>query len=419
MEATGRQAAEASAPFDRAKLIAGVRRVVVKVGTNVLTRETGEMGLGRIHTLIEDIVDVRRRGLQVIVVSSGAISLGMDRLGLKRRPATLPEKQACAAVGQIRLMSVYEQAFERFGMATAQILLTEEDFANRVRYLNLRNTVNRLLDHEVIPIINENDTVSTSEIEMGPPGSTHRRTIFGDNDRLSALVTSKLGADLLILLSDVDGLYPWGPRETDPEDGREAAGGETEAASGARKTSRGAPIPLVREITPEVEAMCREGNPRGRGGMISKIQSIRVALEGGGNAIIANGTKAGILQRVLDGQEVGTLFLSQRKIPSRKRWIAYASSSAGTVVVNAGAREALVGRRSSLLFAGVVRVESDFKRGDVVTIVDEGGAEFGRGIVNYSARDAVPLLGKRSSEVLELAGQDSAELIHRDNIVLL
>jgi glutamate 5-kinase len=232
--------------------------------------------------------------------------------------------------------------------------------------------------------------------------------IFGDNDRLSALVMSKLGADLLVLLSDVDGLYPWSPSA---DEARSALSSEAEPPL--------RPIPLVREITPEIEAMCRAGNARGRGGMISKLRSIKVALEGGGLAVIANGAMAGTLQRLLDGEELGTLFLPRRKVASRKRWIAYASAPAGKVFVNAGARDALVERRSSLLFAGVVRLESEFKRGDVVLIVDEAGNEFARGIVNYAAGDAMPLIGKRSAEIAEVAGQDYEELIHRDNIALV
>lgn len=388
-------------PVDRRAQLEGVRRIVVKVGTNVLTRETGEMGLGRIHTLIEDLVDVRRRGLQVILVSSGAISMGMERLQIVERPQNLPDKQACAAVGQIRLMSVYEQAFNRFGIPMAQILLTEEDFANRVRYLNLRNTISRLLELGVMPVINENDTVSTSEIENRVLGGLDS-SVFGDNDRLSALVMSKLGADLLVLLSDVDGLYPW------------SAG-----AQGGSSPAEAPPLSVVRRITPEIEAMSREGNGRGRGGMISKLRSIKVALEGGGIAVIANGTRSGILQQVLAGDEVGTLFLPRRKITSRKRWIAHASATRGKVVVNQGACDALVQRHSSLLFAGVTDLEAEFRRGDVVSVILEGNGEFARGIVNYSAEDARPLLGKRSSEVLEVPGMDYEELIHRDNIVLV
>jgi len=359
------------------------------------------MAVERIHSLIEDLSVLYRRGLQLIVVTSGAISMGMEHLGFREKPEFLPDKQACAAVGQVRLMSVYEQAFAQRSIKVAQILLTEDDFASRLRYLNLRNTLARLLEHGVIPVINENDTVSTSEIEASIDGG--RKSIFGDNDRLSALVMSKLGADLLVLLSDVDGLYPLKPEDRTPP----------AQASGPLK-----PLGLVEEINADVEAMARGASARGRGGMLSKLRSIKVALESGGHAVIANGSTLRVVERILNGEEIGTIFLPRRKIPSRKRWIAHASAPSGRVVVNAGARQALVDRQSSLLFAGVVKVENDFKRGDVVTIVDEANVEVGRGIVNYSARDAQPLLGKRSSEIAAIAGDDYEELITRDNIVL-
>lgn len=387
----------ASVPFDRRTALASLRRLVVKVGTNVLTNDAGQMAVDRIHALIDDIAGVCRRGQQVIVVTSGAISMGMDGLGWREKPEFLPDKQACAAVGQVRLMSMYEQSFARHGLKVAQILLTEDDFASRLRYLNLRNTLARLLEHGIVPVINENDTVSTSEIESTVEGG--RKAIFGDNDRLSALVMSKLGADLLILLSDIDGLYPYKPGD---------AGLATPAT----------PLAMVEEITAEVEAMARGGNTRGRGGMLSKLQSIRVALESGGYAVIANGMTPQVIERIVAGEPLGTVFLPRRRIPSRKRWIAHATAPTGRVVINEGARQALVERRSSLLFAGVVAVESDFRRGDVVAIVDEARKEVARGIVNYSARDAAPLLGKRSSEIAAIAGEDYEELITRDNIVV-
>jgi glutamate 5-kinase len=389
------------AAFDRRAAFSPVRTVVVKVGTNVLTTDTGEMALERIQRLVDDIAALRDRQLRVILVTSGAISMGMDRLGFKARPTELRDKQACAAVGQVRLMSVYEQTFLRHGITTAQILLTEDDFSSRVRYLNLRNTISRLLEHRVVPVINENDTVSTSEIETDAGGADGgRKPIFGDNDRLSALVTSKLDADLLVILSDVDGLY-------------ELAPGATPGGEGSRLVS------VVEAITPEIEAMAQGGNPRGRGGMAAKLQSIRVALESGGLAVIASGLEAGILPRILAGEDLGTVFLPGKRIASRKRWIAYATATSGRIVINAGARDALLNRRSSLLFAGVVAVEGSFQRGDVVAIVDESRREVARGIANLSAHDALPLLGKRSAEIASLAGKDYAELIHRDNIAVL
>lgn len=382
---------------ERRGLLSSVRTIVVKVGTNVLSRPSGEMALGKIHSLIEDVADLLRAGKRVILVSSGAVSMGAHRLGFSELPTYLREKQACAAVGQIRLMAVYQHALENFDVPTAQILLTEDDFSSRNRYLNLRNTMHRLLELGVLPIVNENDSVSTSEIEESLTGEVGR-TPFGDNDVLSALVASKLGADLLLLLTDVDGLYAQGPP------------GEADGST--------RPLSVVREITPEIESMAGRGGARGRGGMASKLAAVRVAVESGSLVVIADGGRPGIIRSVLAGEPVGTLFLPRRRPGSRKRWIAFASSVAGRVVVNEGAYEALVRRRSSLLFAGVIRVEEDFKRGDVVSVVNHLGEEFARGITNYDAGQASRLLGKRSEEIVRIAGHNFEELINRDNLAV-
>jgi glutamate 5-kinase len=293
--------------------------------------------------------------------------------------------------------------------------LTEGDFTSRARYLNLRNTMSRLLELGVLPVINENDTISTSEIEEGPDRGSRRNSgsaggstsnparppVFGDNDMLSALVASKLGSDLLLILSDVSGLYPVSPDE---------------AASGRDLDASGRPLSVVPAITPEIEAMAGKGNSRGRGGMASKLEAVRIAVQSGVLAVIASGTQPGTIRRVLDGEDVGTLFLPRKRLSSRKLWIAFASPVAGKVKVNAGAREALLIKRSSLLFAGVLDVDGAFERGDVVSIVDEEGREFARGIVNYGSGEARPLLGKRSAEIAASAGRNYAELITRDNI---
>ncbi len=402
MKSKADQSARANLP-ERKQLLSDVRRVVVKVGTNVLTRENGELAVGRTHSLIEDIVDLHRRDLQVIVVSSGAISMGMDRLKLTQKPSDLPALQACAAIGQIRLMSVYEQAFQSFDINAAQVLLTEDDFADRRRYLNLRNTLNRLLDDGVIPIVNENDTVSTSEIEARPEADERTDgNVFGDNDRLSALVMSKLAAGLLVLLSDVDGLY-----------------GDYDAIGDRAGAFETRPLSCVERLTPEIEALARDSRGRGRGGMISKLQSIKIALQAGGLAVIANGMTPGLLPRVLAGEDVGTLFLPERRLASRKRWLAHASSPAGRVLVNTGARDALVERSSSLLFAGVTAIEGEFDRGDVVVIASACGGEIGRGKVNYGTTDARLFLGKHSTAIASATGRGEEEFIHRDNMVIL
>ena len=378
----------------RADALADVRTVVVKVGTNVLSRPDGNMALGRIHGLIENLADLNRRGIKVILVSSGAISMGMSRLEFDKRPTSLPDKQACAAIGQIQLMAVYQQGFDRYQIPTAQLLLTEEDFASRDRYLNLRNTMFRLLEMGVLPIVNENDSISTSEIEEP---SSDRGAIFGDNDQLSALVASKLDADLLLLLTDVDGLYPRSP----------STGGET----------GGTPLSIVGEITDEIISMAGgNGDGPGRGGMASKLRSITIALQSGIPAVIANGLKPEVIGEVLGGRDVGTLFLPGKRIKSRKHWIAYASSTAGSAEVNPGAKKALVEQGSSLLFKGAVRIDGDFRRGDVLSIIDGEGVELARGISNYDSQEAGGLLGRDSNEI---ADADFPEFITRDNIALM
>jgi len=383
--------AEPSSP-DWRRHLRDARRLVVKLGTNVLSRETGELSLGRIHALVEEIVDLIRAGRQVIVVTSGAISLGMARLGLGERPQLLADKQACAAVGQSRLMAVYQDAFDRYGIPAAQVLLTEDDFSARERYLSLRNAFHRLLGLGVVPIVNENDTVSTSEIESAGPDHV---PVFGDNDTLSAIVAAKLDSDLLVLLTDVDGLYSAPPDEP-----------------GA------ALIPVVEEITPEIEAAAAGKSSRGRGGMRTKLRAAKIAARSGVLVIVARGSEPGILRRVMAGEDVGTLFLPGRELSGRKRWLAFATAVKGRVRVNPGARDALVGRGASLLFAGVIALEDDFGRGDVVSIADELGVEFARGIANYSRFEAEPLLGKRSAEIKDRLHGDG-ELVHRDNIAIL
>ena len=381
---------ESGAP-ERGDALEDVRTVVVKVGTNVLSRPDGDMALGRIHGLIENLADLRRRGIKVILVSSGAISMGMNRLEFDKRPTSLQDKQACAAIGQIQLMAVYQQGFDRYQLPTAQLLLTEDDFASRTRYLNLRNTMFKLLEMGVLPIVNENDSISTSEIEE--PGAG-KGAVFGDNDELSALVASKLDADLLLLLTDVNGLYASSP---DPGNGEK-------------------PLSIVREITSEITAMAADRrDERSRGGMGSKLQAITIAVQSGIPAIIVNGLTADVVRDALAGEDVGTLFLPGKRLKSRKHWIAYASSTTGLAEINPGAREALVERGSSLLFTGTVRVEGDFKRGDVISIIDDDGQEFARGISNYDSRQAEALLGK---ELDEIADADFPEFITRDNIAL-
>lgn len=363
----------------------------MKLGSNLFFDDNGNVALDRIFSFIEEIAAARLSGRQVIVVSSGAVALGANILAMKSTMASLTQKQALAAVGQSRLMNLYEQGFAKHGLTAAQILLTEEDFSNRKRYLNLRHTLMTLLDMGVVPVINENDTVSTTELEwMG------RSQTFGDNDKLSALVMSKLDAQLLILLSDVDGLFTANPRENPNAE----------------------LIPEVHEITADVEALAGRKSVRGRGGMYTKLQAARIAMNSNGMAVIANGLKSGILARVLNGEMEGTLFAGKSEsLSGKRRWIAFASAVAGRIHINEGALEAITRKNASLLYAGITRIENEFEHGDVVAIVGPNGNEIARGIVNYSSTDASKLIGKHSDEIARLAKTKNYDaFITRNNI---
>lgn len=367
------------------------RRVVVKLGSNLFFNANGDLALERIALLIEDIAAARLAGTQIITVSSGAVALGANTLKMKPQSALLAQKQAFAAVGQSRLMNIYEQGFARFGLTPAQVLLTEEDFSNRKRYLNLRNTLLTLLEMDVLPIINENDTVATSELEV-----TDRNASFSDNDKLSALVMSKLEAQLLILLSDVDGLYTDNPHDN----------------------PNATLIPEVHEITPEIEALAGRKSSRGRGGMATKLQAAQIAMNSGGKAIIANGTKPGVLGRILSGESEGTLFAGNSEaLSGKRRWIAFASSVTGRIHINAGAQEAIARKNASLLFPGITRIENEFEAGDVVAILGPEGTEMARGIANYSSGDATRLIGKQSADIDKLVSTRNYDaFVTRDNI---
>ena len=360
------------------------RRVVVKLGSNLFFNDSGQVAVDRIFSFIEDVAAARLAGRQMIVVSSGAVALGANALDMKSAPASLRQKQALAAVGQSRLMNLYEQGFAKHGLTPAQILLTEEDFSSRKRYLNLRHTLATLLDMGVVPVINENDTVSTSELEI-----TDRSRSFGDNDKLSALVMSKLEAQALVLLSDVDGMYTDNPRENP-------------AAQ---------LIHEVHEITPEIEA--------GAGG--KSAQAARIAMNSGGMAVIANGLKPGIIARVLNGEQEGTLFIGKSEsLSGKRRWIAFASSVSGRIHINEGALDAITRKNASLLHAGVTRIEDEFEDGDVVSIIGPDGQEVARGIVNYSSADASKLIGKHSDDISRLASTRNYDaFITRNNIAFL
>jgi glutamate 5-kinase len=388
----------------RLSVVSRAKRVVIKLGTAVIMRDEGGVALSRFYSFVEGIAGLMRTKHEMLLVSSGAVGLGAERLGLPGGSQLLSIKQACAAVGQGRLMALYSDAFEKLGIASAQVLLTEEDFTSRNRYLNLRSTVTKLLELGVLPIINENDTVSTSEIEALDSAS-YRRVNFGDNDKLSALVAGKIEADLLVILTDVEGLFSGDP-----------AGGDDAH-----------PIPLVVEITPEIEALASEpvgirksGPGRGRGGMRTKLEAAEIATRSGCAVIIANGKLTGVIERIFSGEPIGTLFLPGAGLTGRRRWIAFATTVKAAVVVNEGARRALTQRGASLLAAGILEVRGSFGRGDVVSIIDEKERELARGIVNYSSDETRRISGLHSDKIDELIEDRNYDaLITRDNMAFL
>lgn len=386
---------------DRKKLIASSRRVVIKLGTAVLMNEASGFALSRFYSFVESIARLHKSGKEILIVSSGAVGLGVQILGLEKRPRDLPMIQACAAVGQGNLLKVYAEAFEKLGIKTAQVLLSEEDFSNRQRYLNLRSTISALIKMGVIPVINENDTVSTSEIESLYP--TEKKVVnFGDNDKLSALVTSEMDADLLIVLTDVDGVY-----SKDPNLSSEAELIET--------IDDLTPF-LIEEETDPV-ANVKTAHTKGRGGIKSKLEAAKIVTHTGSSCIIANGSTHQIIDKIFDSESLGTLILSRKHMTGKSKWIAYATKPAGALSVNQGAKDALTGRKASLLPAGIIQVDGSFDRGDVVRILDENNEEFARGLTNYSSEETSILSGKHSDlidKVIENRNYDA--VITRDNI---
>ena len=373
--------------FDRIQLQAA-RRIVVKVGTSTLTHPNGKLNFSRIEGLVRELADAVNAGKQILLVSSGAVGAGMDRLGWKEKPKTIPEKQAAAAVGQGILMHTYEKLFAEYGQVVGQVLLTREDSVNRRRYANSRNTLLTLLNIGVIPIINENDAVSIDELKIG------------DNDTLSANVAAIVDADVLIILSDVDGVYSANP-QTDPQ---------------ARL------LPEINEVTPEVEAMCGgAGTMRGTGGMLTKMAAARMAMNSGIVMVIASGGRDGAVQSILAGKPIGTLFPPrQNRLQFRKRWLAFGALIKGRLKVDKGCAQALLSNGSSLLAAGVKEVEGNFEQGSTVSILNPEGWEIARGLVNYSTDDVRKIMGAHTHEIAEILGHKPYdEVVHRDNLVLL
>ena len=383
--------------------LAAARRVVIKIGTNVVTGGTSEFSTAQVEPLARSMARLKREGRQVVLISSGAVGLGAGRLKLDRaRLRDLATRQACAAVGQSLLMHAYEQLFGAQDVAIAQVLLTEDDFMDWRRHLNLRRTIEKLLKLGVLPIINENDTVSTIELEYAKSEGASRT--FGDNDRLAALVMSKLDADALIILTNVDGLL----HRTPNRDGKSASDEVFEV------------VPLVTEINASVRSMAQGYTAGGRGGMTTKLEAAALAMQTGGLAVIANGTKSDTLDRLFAGEEIGTAFVSGARLKGKRRWIAYAAGVRGRLVVNAGARAAIMQGKASLLASGVVRVEDKFESLDVVSIVDSNGREFARGMANCNSTEAKKLIRSQVASAASKRNEAKARvLVTRNNIVLV
>lgn len=365
------------------------KRIVIKVGTSTITYANGKRNFSQIDRLAREISDLQNQGKEMILVTSGAVAVGVDRMGLPGKPKTIPGKQAAAAVGQGVLMHTYEKFFADYGQIVAQVLITKTEAIDRHRYTNTRNTFMELMRQRVIPIVNENDVVALDELKIG------------DNDNMSALVAGIVDADLVIILSDVDGLYTANP-QTHPD---------------------AVIVPEVAEITPEIEASAGGvGSARGTGGMATKIQAAKAATSSGIHLVIASGTEKNAITRVLQGEELGTLFVSrENRLQFRKRWLAFGAKIAGSIVVDDGCAKAV--RKAggcSILPAGVFAVQGEFLPGSTVSVIDKDAHELARGLVHYSSAELEQIKGCNSGEIANILGHKNFdEVIHRDDLVIL
>ena len=364
------------------------KRVVVKVGTSTLVRTSGKPDFRRMDRLVREIADLKNEGREMVLVSSGAIAIGMDSIGLRQKPAEIPARQALAAIGQSSLMTLYKKFFADYGQTAAQVLLTKENAARHHQYANSRNALLELLSMGVVPVINENDVVAVDEIKIG------------DNDTLSATVATLIDADALLILSDIDGLYTANPQED--------------------KTARW--IPEVAEITPAIERMAGgAGSSFGTGGMATKIEAAKIAVNAGATFVIAPSARDDVISAVLAGELVGTVFSAKEAhLRQRKSWLAFGKRIAGDIVVDEGCEAAMRTHGSSLLAAGIVAVEGDFAAGTTVRVLSARQQEIARGIVNYSAAQIAKIAGRQSRDFASLIeGEIRDEVIHRDNMVLM
>ncbi len=380
--------------MDRKEFL-NVKRIVIKLGTNVLRNENGDVALSRIYSYIESIAKLVKSGKEVVLVTSGAVGLGKKKLGLSNTEG-IALKQACAAIGQGKLMSLYEDGFDAYDIVAGQILLTEDDFSQRKRYLSLRTTLNRLLEMHAVPIINQNDTVTVIDLD---DTLEQIQMCFTDNDKLSALVASELDADLLLILSDVDGLY-----NANPKDNPDAK-----------------IIKEVKGVSKEILALGTDASEGGRGGMKTKLEAARLVTRFGGKVLIANGKIPYVIDEIFNYEDIGTAFVPDDEyLTEKKRWIGYATNIIGKVIVNNGAKDAILKKESSLLPIGVIGVVNDFKRGEVVSIRDEDDVEFARGVANYNSDDCKRIIGNHSKEILKVLGFKNYDaIITRDYITIL
>lgn len=377
----------------RQEIMTAADMVVVKVGTRVLTGGDGALDLAQVASIAGQVATLWEDGRRTVLVSSGAVGAGLGRLGTRRRPGDLAHLQAAAAIGQSHLIEAYNRALEPHSLHAAQLLLTADDLQDRARYLNVRNTIFALFRYGAVPIINENDTVRTDELQLS----------FGDNDRLAALVTNLIRAPLLVLLSDIDGLYDGDPSDPDSQ-----------------------VLSVVTDLQLAQSQLVHDGKQAegkwlSTGGMASKLQAARIATSTGENVIIANGRRKNVLQEIVAGADVGTLILAEgRAVASRKRWIGWSAHTRGRLTLDAGASRAILSNGRSLLAVGVVQVDGDFGKGDVVGLCDAEGREIARGLSNYTADEIRIIAGHRADRIAELLGHcPYDEAVHRDNLVLL
>ncbi|MDX1944838.1 MAG: glutamate 5-kinase [Pirellulaceae bacterium] len=378
-----------SDPQLRHKIAAAAHTVVVKVGTRVLTTPEGTLNHERIDRLAEEIHAISAAGRRVVLVSSGAVGAGISLLGLKARPTDLAKLQAVAAVGQGHLIQSYDRTFAKHGRRAAQVLLTREDVDDRIRYLNVRNTLLSILELGAVPIINENDTVSVEELA----------TTFGDNDRLAATVTNLIRAPLLVILSDIAGLYDGDPSQPGSQ-----------------------LISTVEKIDDKVLGYVRDRKTGlSKGGMASKLEAARMVTAAGENVIVASGRQLDVLTQIMAGEPVGTLFLAQGKgISPYKRWLGFTAQVRGRIHLDGGARKALVEQGRSLLAAGIVSAQGDFQKGDVVALCDAEGQVIARGLTNYSSTDVERIKGLKSEKIAQVLGhRPYDEVVHRDNLAIV